>query len=194
MMSAFDGSYAVTAICAFEERARGHRLRRGTLGLASSCGWSARRPDVATDERGERSGDVRSRAVLHVVDVNPTLAFERHVELADHLQDAQVCALGRDDDERVGPLVRDDVPDRRLRGDRSDQRQARWPCSCRRARAVVAFVFVAAASAGKISSSRAASRRRSRNESAQSMSAFHCGAGRWPLPIGACGGSVSPCP
>ena len=54
-------------------------------------------------------GELLGHRVLQRKDVDLALAGLRHVEALDQLEDAQVGALGGDDDERVAAVVGDDL-------------------------------------------------------------------------------------
>ena len=67
--------------------------------------------------------------VLERQDVDLALARLRDVEALDELEDAQVRALGRDDDERVGAIVGDDLARRAARRRRRRPRRRASPAS-----------------------------------------------------------------
>ena len=50
--------------------------------------------------------------MLNVVNMNAAPALKQHVELTDHFEDAKVGSFRRNDDQRVGSLVGNDVANR----------------------------------------------------------------------------------
>ena len=106
---------------ALEDARRPARRRcgAGRRAAAAAAGAGALR---AGDDVGERLRELRRVRVLERQDVDLALARLRHVDALDELEDAQVRALGRDDDERVRAIVGDDLRDVEIAADRRRRR------------------------------------------------------------------------
>ena len=89
----------------------GGAARRRRCGAGRGRRRRARGAARAGDDVVERLRELGRVRVLERQDVDLALAGLRDVDALDELEDAQVRALGRDDDERVRAIVGDDLRD-----------------------------------------------------------------------------------
>ena len=104
------------------EDARGLRGGRRSSLTTTTTAALGRRRVRAGDDVGEGLGELGGVRVLQRQDVDLALAGLRDVDAFDQLEDAQVRALGGDDDERVRAIVGHDLRDVQIADGGRDRR------------------------------------------------------------------------